>query len=254
MFTKFDNPEEIIGEMKKAGVQYGHRRTRNNPKANGFAIKGTDNIVLIDLQKTVTELEKALQFIYEQVKSGKIILFVGTRPGMREAIKGVALKYNFPYVAGHWLGGTLTNFSTLSERIKYLKKLEEDKNSGNWDKYTKKEQYDKAQELQKLEEKFDGLKEVKKVPDILFTIDPQYHKTAVREAQKLSIPIIAILDTDDDPNEVQYPIPANDSAKSAIDFIFSKIDPVLADAIKQQKMNASQESIKPTSNPIVGSK
>ena len=233
MFTKFDNRETIIKEMEKAGVQYGHRRTRNNPKASGFTIKGSGGIALIDLQKTVEGLEKALLFLSEQAKEGKVILFVGTRPGMREAVKRVALKYNFPFVAGHWLGGTLTNFSTLKERIKYLQQLEEDKKSGKWEKYTKKEQNDKSQELQKLEDKFEGLKNIKKTPDVLVVIDPQYHKTAVREAQRLSIPIVAVLDTDDNPEEVQYPIPANDSAKSAIDFIFDKIDQVLGEAISQ---------------------
>ena len=239
MFTKFDQPETILAKMKKAGVQYGHRRTRNNPKAKDFTVKGVSKITLIDLQKSLEGLEKALQFLSEEVINNKVILFVGTRPGMKEAIKKVALKYDSPYVTGHWLGGTLTNFSTLKERIKHLQQLEEDKKSGNWDKYTKKEQSDKTQELQKLEEKFEGLKNIKKVPDVLVVVDPQYHRTAVKEAQKLSIPIVAVLDTDDDPNEVQYPIPSNDSAKSAIQFIFDQIDQVISEAIPQRKQTTS---------------
>ncbi len=224
--------EAMIAEMTAAGVQYGHRRTRNNPKASYFIVESLKGISFINLEETIKGLEKALGFIQELVAEGKNILFIGTRAGAKKSIKEIAEKYNFPYVNEHWLGGTLTNFKTLSERIKYLQLLESDQKSGNWAKYTKKEQHEKEEELAKLEKKFAGLKNIKKLPDAIFIVDPGLHQTAVREAKRLNIPIIAILDTDDNPEDVQYPIPANDSAKSAITYILNKVDAVIGEGLK----------------------
>jgi len=231
--------EKLLAEMRAAGVQYGHRRTRNNPQAAYFTVKGHEGVSFINLEETIKGLERALSFIQEIVAAGKVILFVGTRAGAKKAIKNLAEKYHFPYVSEHWLGGTLTNFKTLSNRIQYFRSLEKAKDSNEWDKYTKKERHEKEVELAHLEKKFAGLKDLSKLPDALFVVDPGLHRTAIREARRLNIPIVAILDTDDNPEEVQYPIPANDSAKSAIEYIMAKVDKAIAEGLKHKKEKAS---------------
>jgi len=218
-------------KMKEAGVQYGHSRTRNHPKAGYFTVKSYTELSFIDLGETAKALDTALDFIKETVKKEGSILFVGAIAGARVRIKELAEKYDFPYITNRWLGGTLTNFKTLNGRIKYLKELEEKKKSGEWQKYTKHERKKLDDEIAKLEEQFIGLKKTTKLPDALFIIDPKIHDTAVREARKIKIPMIVVLDTDDDPTLIDYPIPANDSAKSSIDYILNKVD----EAIEQAK-------------------
>lgn len=222
-----------IEEMEKAGLQYGHKRTRNHPKANYFIIKSNATTVsLVNLEETKKALEKALEFIKETVKNNKTILLVGTQAGAKQKIQEIAQKYDYPYVIERWLGGTLTNFKTLSERIKYLKDLEEQQQKGAWENFTKKEKHKLSQELMKLQKKFLGLRNMTRIPDVLLVIDPQVHSTAIREAKRLKIPIVALLDTDDDPTLVEYPIPGNDSAKSAISYVLEKIEEAIEEARK----------------------
>lgn len=222
-----------IEEMEKAGLQYGHKRTRNHPKAEYFIIRSkTTNVSLINLEETKKALEKALEFIKECVKNNKVILLVGTQAGAKQKIQELAQKYEYPYVTERWLGGTLTNFKTLSERIKYLKDLEEKQQQGAWEIFTKKEKQKLTQELMKLQKKFLGLRNMTRLPDVLLVIDPQLHHIAIKEAKKLQIPIIALLDTDDDPTQIDYPIPGNDSAKSAITYILNKVEETIEEARK----------------------
>ncbi|MGB9680723.1 MAG: 30S ribosomal protein S2 [Minisyncoccia bacterium] len=222
-----------IEEMEKAGLQYGHKRTRNHPKANYFIIKSNaTSVSLVNLEETRRALEKALDFIKETVKNNKIILLVGTQAGAKQKIQEIAQKYDYPYVIEKWLGGTLTNFKTLSERIKYLKELEEKQEQGAWENFTKKEKHKLSQELMKLQKKFLGLRNMTRIPDVLLVIDPEIHSTAIREAKRLKIPIVALLDTDDDPTLIEYPIPGNDSAKSAISYVLEQIDKAIEEAKK----------------------
>lgn len=224
-------------EMEKAGLHYGHKKSRNHPQAAYFTLKSNTELSFIDLDETVKALEVALDFIKKIIKEGGTILFVGAIPGAKKGIEKLAKKYDFPYVTNRWLGGTLTNFKTLSDRIKYLKELEEKKKSGEWQKYTKYERKKLEDEMIKLEKQFIGLKNTTKLPDVLFIIDPKIHNTAVREARKMEIPIIAVLDTDDNPALVNYPIPANDSAKSSIDYILDKVDQAIDQVKKIKKEN-----------------
>jgi len=229
-------------EMEKAGVQYGHKRTRNHPKASYFTVINNNmSVSLINLEETKKALEKAIEFIKESVKNNKIILLVGTQAGAKQKILEMAQKYNFPFVIERWLGGTLTNFKTLSSRIKYLKELEEKQQSGGWESFTKKERTKLNQELMKLQKKFMGLRNMEKLPDILLIVDPGLHNTALREAKRLKIPVVSILDTDDDPTLVDYPIPANDSAKSSIDYLLDKIDKAIEEAKKELIAPSIQE-------------
>jgi len=228
-----EEKQQSIGEveMEKAGLHYGHNKTHNHPQAGYFTLKSNTELSFIDLNETAKALTVALDFIKEIIEKGGIILFVGAIPGAKNGIEKLAKKYNFPYVTNRWLGGTLTNFKTLNGRIKYLKELEEKKKSGEWQKYTKHERKKLEDEMAKLEEQFIGLKNTTQLPDALFIIDPKIHDTAVKEARIIKIPMVVVLDTDDDPNLVDYPIPANDSAKSSIDYILNKVD----EAIEQAK-------------------
>ncbi len=232
------DPEEVLDaeknqkdndleEMKKAGLHYGHKRTYNHPRADYFTLKSSAEIALIDLNETKKGLQAAIDFIKEIIKNKGMILFVGTTGGAQKAVEELSKKHDFPYVINRWLGGTLTNFQTLSDRIKHLQELEEKQKSGEWSNYTKQEKKKLEEEIYDLEQKFIGLKNMSRLPDALFVVDPKIHKTAIREAQKKEIPIISILDTDDDPTKVNYPIPANDSAKSSIEYILSKIDAII---------------------------
>jgi small subunit ribosomal protein S2 len=229
-----NSQENDLVAMKKAGLQFGHKKTYNHPQAGYFTVKSSTELSLIDLDETKKGLESALNFIKEVIKGKGIILFVGTVGGAKKGIKSMCQKYDLPYVANRWLGGTLTNFQTLNERIKYLEELENKKKTDDWNKYTKQEQRKMEEEMLKLEEKFVGLKQISSLPDALFIIDPKTHDTAVKEAKKKGIPIISVLDTDDDPSEIDYPIPANDSAKSSIEYILNKIDQVLEQAINNK--------------------
>jgi len=229
-----EEKQESINEvgMEEAGLHYGHNKTHNNPKAGYFTLKSNTELSFINLDETVKALEVALNFIKKIIKKNGTILFVGAIPGAKNGIEKLARKHNFPYVTNRWLGGTLTNFKTLNDRIKYLKELEDKKKSGEWQKYTKHERRKLEDEMIKLEAKFIGLKDTTKLPDALFIVDPKIHDTAAKEAQIIKIPIVALLDTDDDPTSINYPIPANDSAKSSIDYILNKVDQAIEEAKK----------------------
>ena len=228
--------EDIIREMMKAGLHFGHKKTYNQPKAGYFIVKSYEAIAGIDLKETLKALNKASDFIKEIVKQEGQIIFVGTTSGAKGFIKELAQKYNYPYVDERWLGGTLTNFKTLIQRIKTLKELEEQKASGVWEKYTKKERNDLEKELNRLQRKFTGIRNLDKPPDTLFVVDTGIHDIAVREAKLLGIPIIGILDTDDDPTVIDYPIPANDSAKSSIQYILNKVEKAIEEGKKLIKV------------------
>jgi small subunit ribosomal protein S2 len=216
----------------KAGLHFGHKQTFNHPKASYFTIKSYEAIAGIDLKETLKALQSALDFIKEIVKQEGKILFVGTTAGAKQLVKELAQKYNYPYVDERWLGGTLTNFKTLALRIKFLKELEEQKKSDAWDKYTKKERIQFQKELDQLQKKFAGIRTLDKLPNAIFIIDTGLNKIAVKEAKLLNIPIIGVLDTDDDPTIIDYPIPANDSAKSSIKYILSKVEEAINEGMK----------------------
>ncbi|MGE4554809.1 MAG: 30S ribosomal protein S2 [Candidatus Paceibacterota bacterium] len=233
------NFQNMITEMKEKGVHFGHKRNRLHPKAISFALKSSGEIYFINLEETVKGLEKALEFLKKIVQENGKILLVGTSSGAKKKIKELGEKYNFPYVIERWLGGTLTNFQVLKERINYLKELESQREQNLWAKYTKKEQLKLEKNYQLLEKKFQGLKTMESLPQALLVVDPKLHETAVVEAKKVNLPIVAILDTDDDPTLIDYPIPANDSAPSSIEYILGKIDKALEGA-KNQKTELTQ--------------
>jgi small subunit ribosomal protein S2 len=223
-----ENKTEIeinIEEMAKNGVHLGHRSSKCHPKMKPYVlgVKGSDHIHIINLEITAQKLREALEFIQVLVREGKTILFVGTRPGVQNLIKDLAQECDFPYVENRWIGGTLTNFEVIKKRIDYLKELEKKRESGEFNKYTKKERMKFDKEIQDLERKLGGIKTLEKLPDAIFIVDMHREKTAVREAKKKGIPLIAITDTNVDPTLADWPIPANDDAISSVKYILEKV-------------------------------
>lgn len=182
-----------------------------------------NDIHIIDLEKTIIKLNEALEFVKKLAKTNGIIVFVGTKKQAKAYIKEVAIKANMPYVADRWIGGLLTNFSIISKQIRLMEQLEADLKSGALDKYTKKERVMIEKKIKKLNQKFGGLRLLKKLPDAVFVTDINEDRIAVNEAREKNIPIIALADTNTDPGLVTYPIPANDDALSSIRIIVNKI-------------------------------
>ncbi len=215
--------QKKIQDMIQNGLQYGHRRSKTHPKAAPFILSTKNNIEIINLETTFFKLEEAKQAIKNVLDKKGLVLFVGAFPTSREAIKDIGLSLNQPYVLNRWTGGLLTNFKTISDRIKYFLDLKQKQEAGELAKYTKKEQKNLQKELEKLEIKFGGLSKLTRKPDLIFIVDAGYNKTAVLEARRSKIPVIAILDNDDNPTLINYPIPANDSSISSISWILNDI-------------------------------
>jgi len=217
--------------LLEAGVHFGHRTRRWNPRMKQFIFTQRNGIHIIDLQQTMQRLEEAYKAVRDTVAEGGSILFVGTKKQAQETIQQEATRCGMPYVNTRWLGGTLTNFRTIRGRIDYMLKLEERQAMGELDKLPKKEALLLTRELQKLEMRLGGLRDMRRLPRLLFLVDTIHEDIAVREALALGIPMVAMCDTNSDPFPIAYPIPANDDAIRAIKLITGKI----ADAVIEGK-------------------
>ncbi|MCZ2846235.1 MAG: 30S ribosomal protein S2 [Candidatus Bathyarchaeota archaeon] len=209
--------------MLKAGIQFGHRKDRKHPKIEPFIYGTRNDVLLIDVIKTREFFEKALDYLKKKKKDGAVILFVATKNIARELVVDVAKDLKMPYITERWLGGILTNFEIIKRQLDKLEGMEQEKKEGESNKYTKKERLRKDQSMEKIKRKIGGLRTLKRLPDILFVVDVQREKTAILEAGKKKIPIVGICDTNGDPSSVDFPIPANDDAPSALAYIFEKI-------------------------------
>ena len=210
-------------QLLEAGVHFGHQTRRWNPKMKPYIFADKNGIYIIDLQKTVRLFKKAYQFIRDTVAEGKNVLFVGTKRQAQEAIQEEATRCGMPYVNHRWLGGMLTNFQTIRKGIERLKELESMAEDGRLEGYTKKEIMRLQKERAKLLKNLGGIKEMKELPGALFVVDSRREYIAVKEARKLGIPVVAIVDTNCDPDEVDYVIPGNDDAIRAIRLFASLI-------------------------------
>lgn len=214
-------------QLLEAGVHFGHQTRRWNPKMAEYIFTERNGIYIIDLQKTVKKIEEAYTFVKELAAENKTILFVGTKKQAQESIEQEAKRCSMFYVNQRWLGGMLTNFKTIQARINRLHELTKMEEEGLFDVLPKKEVIKLRHEQEKLEKFLGGIKEMTELPDALFVVDPRKERIAVREAQILQIPVVAIVDTNCDPDEVDYVIPANDDAIRAVKLITAKI----ADAV-----------------------
>ena len=230
-------------QLLEAGVHFGHQTRRWNPKMAPYIFTERNGIYIIDLQKTVKKLEEAYNFIHEVAAEGGEILFVGTKKQAMDSIKEEAERCNMPFVNARWLGGMLTNFSTIKRRIKRLEQLKKMEEDGTFDLLPKKEVIKLKLEREKLEKFMGGITEMKKQPAAMFIVDPRKERIAVLEAKKLGIPIVAIVDTNCDPDEVDYVIPGNDDAIRAVKLIAGAMaDAVIAGRQGEVAVEAAEEA------------
>jgi len=217
--------------LLEAGVHFGHRTGRWHPRMRQFIFTERNGIHIIDLQQTMSRLEEAYNFVRDTVADGGSILFVGTKRQAAETLQQEALRCGMPFVNVRWLGGTMTNFRTIRSRIDYLLKLEERKATGDFEKITKKEALLLTREMIKLDSRLGGLREMKRLPKAVFLVDTHHEENAIAESRTLDIPIVAMCDTNSNPDPIAYPIPSNDDAIRAIKLICGKI----ADAVIEGK-------------------
>jgi len=215
-------------DMIKAGMHFGRKKTIFHPNMRPFIYTTKENIYLLDLIKTSEAMEKAISYMKQQITEGKIILFVGvTRPSI-EPIRATAQALNMPYVVERWLGGTLTNYKVIIARVKYLETLEQEKATGGFEKYTKKERVLKEREMEKLRKNYDGLRKLTRLPDAIFISSLKESQLIVNEAKIVHIPVIGLVNTDSDPKQLAYPIPGNDNARKSVELILETIKNALA--------------------------
>lgn len=220
----------ILEEMMKAGLCFGHRKSKTHPRMKPYIHMTRNAMEIIDIVMTLESLDKALEFIKSKIIKGGSIMMVGTTPVAKQAVKEYAEKMNFPYVVERWLGGTLTNFKTLSKRVAYFKKLKDDKASGKLEKYTKKERLDIDREIAKLHTNFSGTENMEVLPQAMFVVDAAHNMIAVKEGKKMGIPVIAMMNTDLNPEIVEFPIPCNDRTKEGIVWMLERLSVAVAEA------------------------
>lgn len=241
--TKETNFNLDTEEMFKVGLHFGHKTSKAHPKMEPYLYGARNTIHIIDLDKTKEKLEKALRFIQQLISEKKVLLTVGTSIQMRDLVKDFATKFDFPYVSERWLGGTFTNFEVIKKRINYFKDLEEKKQGGELKKYTKKEISKIEKQLAGFERKFGGIKNLKNLPDAIFVLSMAKDTLVIKEAKTKNIKVIGISDTDADPTLADYPIPANDNAKSSIKYILERVAEVI-EKTKQETKSKEKETEK----------
>ena len=224
-------------QLLEAGVHFGHQTRRWDPKMAEYIFQARNGIHIIDLQKTSKKLDEAYSFVKEQAEEGKTVLFVGTKKQAQECMKEAALKCGMFYVDQRWLGGMLTNFGTIQKRIQRLKNLETMAEDGTFNVLPKKEVILLKKEMEKLEKNLGGIKEMTELPGVIFLVDPKKERIAILEAKKLGIPVVGLVDTNCNPEELDYAIPGNDDAIRAVKLIAD----VIANAVIEGKQGESFE-------------
>lgn len=230
-----------IQDMEKAGLHLGHRVSKLHPRMKPY-VSGIKNTVhTIDLEKTVEKFSEVLALISNLISEGKNLLIIGTKIPSKDLVKQNAEEAGLSYVNTRWLGGTFTNFETILKRVEHFKQLEKEKATGMLEKYTKKERLDIDKEIEGLRVKFYGIKDMQKLPEAVLILDMKKDGTAATEARKKGIKIIAICDTNTDPNLIDYPIPANDDAISSVKYILEKVKSVVLEAKSKIQTTADQK-------------
>lgn len=224
-----------LEDMLKAGMHFGHRTNRWHPKMKQYIFNSKNGVYIIDLRQTREKLQEAQEFMAKLIAEGKSILFVGTKSQVAAPLKKMAEETKQPYVVGKWLGGYLTNFAVVKKSVKKYLDLLEKREAGKLEKYTKKERLNFDREIKKLEERVGGVSALSKLPDALFVWDIKEEETAVKEARQKNIPIIAICDTNVDPETVNYPIPANDDSTKTIKLVLEALKSAILEGQKALK-------------------
>jgi small subunit ribosomal protein S2 len=232
-------------ELLKSGVHFGHQKSRWHPKMKPFIFTERSGVHIIDLEKTRAKLNEAMEYVSDLSGRGGVVVFIGTKKQAQSLIKRHAEACESPYVINRWIGGLLTNFAIVKKMIDRLLDLKKKQASGELDKYTKKEQSEFNKEIVRLQELVGGISELRKIPDAVFVVDMKIEKTAVREAQRKGISIVAMVDTNNDPSKASYPIPANDDATKSIDLITG----LISQSILAGKKLAASTGAEPTATP-----
>lgn len=230
-------------QLLEAGVHFGHQTKRWDPKMAEYIYQARNGIHIIDLQKTSKRIDEAYKFMKDIAEEGKTILFVGTKKQAQECVKDAAIKSNMFYVDQRWLGGMLTNFKTIKTRIARLNKLEEMENDGTFEVLPKKEVAALKNEKEKLEKNLGGIRDMKEMPGAMFVVDPKNERIAVLEAKKLNIPIVGLVDTNCNPEDVDYPIPGNDDAIRAVKLITDVMANAIIEGRQGEALDNEQEEI-----------
>ena len=235
-----------LEDLLKAGVHFGHLTRRWDPKMKPYIFMERNGIHIIDLQKTLKSMEQAYAAIKEISASGDPILFVGTKKQAKDILKSEAMRSEMPYIVERWLGGTLTNFSTIKKSVRHLENLEKMVLDGTVEKLTKKERLQVEREIDKMKKVFAGIQEMKKIPGAVFVVDIKKEEIAIREAKKLRVPIFAIVDTNCDPTQVDFPIPGNDDSTKSVTVIAR----VIADAILEGREVIQAKALEAEELPV----
>lgn len=222
-------------ELLEAGVHFGHQTKRWNPKMKPYIFGARNGIYIIDLQKTVRYFKTAYSFVKESAQEGNTVLFVGTKKQAQDSVAEEATRCGMHYVNQRWLGGMLTNFTTVKQSIDRLKKIDAMFEDGTIDAYTKKEALQFTRDREKLQKTLGGIKSMNKLPGVMFVIDPKNEEIAVQEANKLGIPVVAVVDTNCDPDPIDYVIPGNDDAIRAIRLLSSKMADAILEGVQARK-------------------
>ena len=228
-------------QLLEAGVHFGHQTRRWDPRMAEYIFQARNGIHIIDLQKSSKKLDEAYAFVKSQVEEGKTVLFVGTKKQAQECMKEAAIKCGMYYVDQRWLGGMLTNFDTIQKRIKRLKDLETMQEDGTFDVLPKKEVILLKKEMEKLEKNLGGIKEMDKLPGVIFLVDPKKERIAILEARKLDIPVVGLVDTNCNPQDVDYCIPGNDDAIRAVKLIADSIANAVIEGNQGESFEVAEE-------------
>jgi small subunit ribosomal protein S2 len=231
-----------LQDLLKAGAHFGHAKTKWHPKMAPFIFTQKEGIHIIDLQKTLNYLEKALGFVANVAKSGGVILFVGTKRQAKEIVKKAAQSCGMPYVSDRWLGGTFTNFNTLHKQFLKLRDLEKKEKEGDLKKYTKFEQHKIREEMARMEKLFGGIKTMDKLPEAMFVVDAVIDDLPVKEARRKRIPIVALVDTNANPELVNWPIPSNDDATKVIELMVNAVAETIRENVTKIKVKEKDEA------------
>lgn len=220
-----------LKQMLEAGVHFGHKKQYSDARGRDNFHSIRDKVVIIDLEKTLSSLEKALKFLAQTAENGATVLFVGTKTQVRNLVKQAAEEVGMPHVTNRWLGGTLTNFETIEQNLKKLTRLEEELNNPQVVK-TKKEKTVLQRTIERAKFNLGGVSTLKKLPQVLFVVDPVEEKLAIKEANTIGIPVVALLDTNANPRDIDFPIPANDDAPKALEMMISLVKETIKDNYK----------------------
>jgi len=245
-------PSELIKQLLEAGVHFGHQTKRWNPKMKKFIFGSRSSIYIVDLEKTEECLNKARDFLLDIATKGEFVLFVGTKKQAQEVVQAEAIRAGMYYVTERWPGGLLTNFSTITKSINRLKDIERMKEDGTYQKFTKKEVALLEKELAKLKKNFSGIVAMEKMPKAVFIVDTMKEDTAVKEARRLKIPIVALIDTNSNPELVDYPIPGNDDATKSIKLVTNLLAEAVIEGRKKFLSYLSQDGVKIKEQPKEG--